>query len=36
MTAFSLQIDVINALIKAPPLRRGGGSVCRDGGVAVI
>ena len=28
-----LQINVINARFKNPPLPRGGGSVCRDGGV---
>ena len=31
-----VQFDAMNALFKAPPLRRGGGSVCRDGGVFTV
>ena len=29
-------IYVINVMCKAPPLLRGGGSVCRDGGVFAV
>jgi hypothetical protein len=34
--SLNIQIYVMNAMRKAPPRRRGGGSVCRDGGVSTV